>query len=238
MPRPLLLFCFLLMIALAARADDDQLCFGRPGKNLETSVNACNAILARPLLTPEWKLRALMGRGRLHSLQHKFDLALEDFSAAVATDPSDRMARIARAGTYATIGKFREAQKDTDILRKMFANDAEILNNSCWLHAALWELNAALADCNRSLALAPREPNTLDSLGFVHLRLRDYKQAMADYNAALALAPNHATSLYVRGIVKRKLGDIAGGDADIKAAGKIDPEIAESFAPYGLTQGN
>jgi len=67
---------------------------------------------------------------------------------------------------------------------------------------------------------------------------RNYKQALADYNAALALAPNHATSLYVRGVIRRKLGDTSGGDADIRAAGKIDPEIAESFAPYGLTQGN
>ena len=75
-------------------------------------------------------------------------------------------------------------------------------------------------------------------MGFVHLRLKNYKQALADYNAALAVEPNHATSLYVRGVVKRRLGDTAGGDADIKAAGKIDPEIAESFAPYGLTEGN
>jgi len=50
--------------------------------------------------------------------------------------------------------------------------------------------------------------------------------------------PNHAASLYVRGVVKRRMGDIAGGDADIKAAGKIAPEVAESYAPYGLTQGN
>jgi tetratricopeptide (TPR) repeat protein len=135
------------------------------------------------------------------------------------------------------MGKFRDAQRETDVLLKMFPNDPEILNNSCWLHAALWELNAALPDCNKSLALA-REANTLDSLGFLHLRMRNYKQALADYNAALALAPNHASSLYVRGVIKRRLGDVTGGDADIKAAGKIDPEIAESFAPYGLTEGN
>src|ERR1700722_16035963 len=108
MNKPLL-FSFLLGLVLAApmaRADDDQLCFTRPGKNLEPSVAACSTILARPLLTPEWKLRALMARGRLHALQHKFDLALADFGAAVDADPQDRMARIAKAGIYATMGKF------------------------------------------------------------------------------------------------------------------------------------
>ena len=68
--------------------------------------------------------------------------------------------------------------------------------------------------------------------------MRNYKQALADYNMALTLAPDHATSLYVRGVIKRKLGDLSGGDADIKAAGKLNPEVAESYAPYGLTQGN
>ena len=231
----------LLLVIVAAQnawADDDQICFGGPGKNLEKSVTACTAILQRPLLTPEWRRRALSARGFYRERQHHFDLALSDRNAAVAIDPSDKVTRIARAGLYVTMGKFRDAREDIDILLKMSPNDAKLWNNSCWIHAALWELDAALADCTKSLVLAPRQPETLDSLGFVHLRMRNYRQALADYNAALAVAPGHDTSLYVRGIVKRKLGDVAGGNTDIQAAGKINPEIAESFAPYGLTQGN
>jgi tetratricopeptide (TPR) repeat protein len=238
MIRSLSLCLFMLAAAQNARADDDQICFAGSAKNLEASIKACSAILGRPLLTPEWKLRALRARGHYHERNHRLDMALSDYNAAVATDPSDRGARIGRAEIFVSMGKFREAQRDIDALQKTFPNDPELLNNSCWIHAALWELDAALADCNRSLALAPREANTLDSLGFVHLRMRNYKQALADYNAALAIAPGHDTSLYVRGVIKRKLGDLAGGNADIKAAGKINPEVAESFAPYGLTQGN
>jgi tetratricopeptide (TPR) repeat protein len=237
-PFPLLLFFALLVAASPSRADADQLCLGRPGKDLAAAVKACTAILQRPLLTPRWKLQALIARGRLRALQHQFDLAITDLNAAVAVDPQDRTARLDRAGIYTTMGKFHEAQADTQILRKMYPNDPVLLNNSCWLHAALWQLTAAMADCRRSLALAPKNAETLDSLGFVQLRSRKYKEALAAYNAALAIAPNHATSLYVRGVIKRKLGDIAGGDADIRAAGRIAPEVAESFAPYGLTQGN
>ena len=61
---------------------------------------------------------------------------------------------------------------------------------------------------------------------------------MTDYNAALAIDPRRASSLYVRGVLKRKAGDLAGGNADMREAGKLNPEIAESFAPYGLTQAN
>ncbi len=238
MIRSLLLCLFMIAAAQTARADDDQVCFAGSAKNLQASIAACTAILRRPLLTPEWKLRALSARGHYHERNHRLELALSDYNTAVTTDPSDRGARIGRAEIFVSMGKFREAQRDIDTLQKMFPNDPELLNNSCWIHAALWELDAALADCNRSLALAPREANTLDSLGFVHLRLRNYSRALADYNAALAIKPGSDSSLYVRGVVKRKLGDLAGGNADIKAAGKINPEVAESFAPYGLTQGN
>ena len=215
MKKSLLPLFFLVIAAAPAWADDDQVCFSGATKNLEASVKACTAILQRPLLTPEWKLRALKTRGFYHEHQHRFDLAF-----------------------YVTTGKFREALKENGVLMRMFPDDSRILNNNCWIHAALWEMNAALADCNRSLALAPRAVETLDSRGFVYLRMHNYKQALADYNAALAIDPAHSTSLYVRGVTKRKLGDLTGGNADITAAGKLNPEVAESFAPYGLTQGN
>ena len=238
MIKPLLPILFLLTTAAVARADDDQVCFSRSTKNLEASIKACTAIVQRPILTPEWKARALRARGFYYEHQHRFERALSDYNAAITADPSSGSARIARVGVYVTLGKFRGAQKENDVMLRMFPEQSEILNNSCWIHAALWELNAALADCNRSLALLPGAVETLDSRGFVYLRMRNYKLALADYDMAIKLAPNHATSLYVRGVIKRKLGDITGGNADITAAGKINPEVAESYAPYGLTQGN
>ncbi len=115
-PLPAFLLFGLLVAASAAWADDDQLCFGRPGKDLPAAAKACTTILQRSLLTPEWKLRAFIARGRLNALQHQFESAIADFSAAVAADPEDRTARLDRAGTYAIMGQFRKAQQDTNIL--------------------------------------------------------------------------------------------------------------------------
>jgi tetratricopeptide (TPR) repeat protein len=237
-PLPLLFLIGLLTVAPFARADDDQLCRVRAEKYLASAVKACTAILRRPLLTPQWKFRALMVRGYLYQHHHQFDLAITDFSSAISVDSEDRLARGARAETYSIMGEFHKAQQDLEVLLKKHPNNPLALNDSCWIHAALWELEAAMADCRRSLAIAPKATETLDSLGFVQFRSRKYKEALAAYDAALAITPNHATSLYVRGVIKRKLGNIVGGDADIRAAGKIAPEVAESFARFGLTQGN
>ena len=144
----------LLLIAFTpARADDDQVCLSGSTQNLKASIQACTNILQRPLLIPDLKQRALLARGFYREYQHRFEDALSDYNAAIVVDPSNGRAHNARVGLYMTLGKFQQAQKENDTLMRMFPEQSIILNNSCWIHAALWELDAALADCNRSLAL-------------------------------------------------------------------------------------
>lgn len=235
---PLLLSLGLMAAASVARADDDQLCFGPPGKDRAAAAEACTAILRRPILSPEWKVRALIARARAEARLRKFELAMADLNSALAIDPRNTLGLQVRSGIYDIEGKFREALRDTDLLLGIDPNDPHYLNESCWQHAGLWELEAAMADCRKSLAIAPRSAATLDSLGFVQFRLRNYKEALAAYDAALAIAPRQAASLYVRGVIKRKLGNLVEGDADMRAAAKISSDIAEYFVPFGLTQGN
>jgi tetratricopeptide (TPR) repeat protein len=240
MPKPLVIL-FLLATAVlpgfGAPSEEDA-CFKTQTKDQAAIIKACSALLQQPILTPEWKLHALFSRGRAHVLAHQLDAAITDFSTFISLDPQGQIGWMARGEAYASKGDFRSAQKDMNVLLGRTPNDPHVLNNSCWLHAALKEFAAAEADCRKSLALNPDAVETLDSLGFTQLGQRAYRQALATYNAALALDPKHAASLYVRGVIKRRLGDIIGGNADMVAAGKIDPEIAEYYAPYGLTQGN
>jgi tetratricopeptide (TPR) repeat protein len=240
MPKiPVILFLLGItaLSAFAAPSEEDA-CFKPRTNDQAAIIKACSALLQRPILTPEWKLHALFSRGSAHVMAHELDAAIADFSTLISLDPQARIGWMARGGAYTSKGDFRSAQKDMNVLLGRMPDDPRILNNSCWLHAALKEFAAAEADCRKSLALKPDAVETLDSLGFTQLGQRAYRQALATYNAALAQDPKHAASLYVRGVIKRRLGDIVGGNADMAAAGKIDPEIAEYYAPYGLTQGN
>ncbi len=110
------------------------------------------------------------------------------------------------------------------------------LNERCYARAQLRkDLDAALADCNAALKLAPRNPSILDSRGFAHLAHGDLDAAIADYDAALALRPDSAISLYGRGVAKLKKGLKDTGDADIQAALKIAPKIEARAKQIGLT---
>ncbi|MGA2941345.1 MAG: tetratricopeptide repeat protein, partial [Xanthobacteraceae bacterium] len=96
------------------------------------------------------------------------------------------------------------------------------------------DLQAALADCDASLAIRGKDAGALNSRGFAHLRLGQFDEAIADYNAALRTNPKLASALFGRGLAKQKKGDSAGGQVDMAAANLVKPDIADEFAGYGI----
>jgi tetratricopeptide (TPR) repeat protein len=131
------------------------------------------------------------------------------------------------------LGQPALAQVDLDAV----GESANILNERCFGRAvANVTLNAALAECDAAVRLAPAADNILDSRGFTRFRLGDFKGALADFDAALALNPKRPETLFARGLAKRRLGDHTGGDADLAAAKAMDAEATRTFADYGLTQ--
>jgi lipoprotein NlpI len=119
----------------------------------------------------------------------------------------------------------------------MAPNDGTLYSERCAIRGQLGvDLDAALADCEKSLVLKPSGKSFgLESRGIVKFRRGDFAGAVADMNAVLAMSAQHSDALYIRGLAKRKSGDITGGDADIAAAKAIDPKIADTYASYGVT---
>jgi tetratricopeptide (TPR) repeat protein len=108
-------------------------------------------------------------------------------------------------------------------------------NGKCWVGGKLGgDLEAALTECNKSLALR-EDGDTHDSRGLIYLKQGRFGEARADYDIALKEDPKSASSLFGRGIARRRLDDVAGGNADMAAAKAIDPQIADAYAKYGLT---
>src|SRR5580658_4862881 len=60
-----------------------------------------------------------------------------------------------------------------------------------------WE--AAIADCNRAIALKPDYEMAYCGRGVVKIAKRDYDGAIADFDRAIALKPDDATAHFNRG---------------------------------------
>jgi tetratricopeptide (TPR) repeat protein len=156
---------------------------------------------------------------------------------AAAAEPD--IAQTIHIGTaYARAGLADKARENFAEARgyATATKDGDKFNSLCYGAAvANFDLTAALADCNRAVALEPKDRAVLDSLGFVQLRLGHFGDAIAAYDKALAIDPQVAHSLYGRGIAHLRQGDQSNGRADIAAATKIDANIADTFTAMGVT---
>ncbi|MBL6938822.1 MAG: TonB family protein [Alphaproteobacteria bacterium] len=161
------------------------------------------------------------------------DAALEDANKAIAIEPTFLYSWWARAQVYEAQHNYKGAIADYDHMISVHGEDPELLNDRCFARAeAGIDLDAALADCSRSLVLAD-EFETRDSRGLVYFRMGKYDLAIADLDIAISKGRN-ARSLYIRGLAKRKQGDSSGGGADIDLAKKLDPAVVSTFAGYGV----
>ena len=181
-------------------------------------------------------LLAIANRGIAFLSSHQYERAIGDFDTVIRVMHLDPVVLGFRAMAYAGSGRYELAMRDLDISVHTSPN-AMNLNARCWTRA-MWgrELDAALDDCNASLALAPNFSAALDSRAFVEFRQQKYAAAIADEDRAIAMMPNGAALLYVRGLAKRKSGGDDSGSADIAAAKKLDPKIEDTYAGYGVVQ--
>jgi tetratricopeptide (TPR) repeat protein len=114
--------------------------------------------------------------------------------------------------------------------------DGDSYNEFCReLASTRVNLEEALAACEKAIAVAPKDPEYLDSKGLVLLQLSRFDEAFAAYDAALAAEPKREGSRYGRGLAKKRACKCAAGDADIKAARLSDSGIVRTFAQARLS---
>jgi tetratricopeptide (TPR) repeat protein len=176
---------------------------------------------------------AYNNRGNAWHDKGDHDRAIADLTEAIRLNPKHALIYDNRGNAWHDKGDHDRAIADYTEAIRLDPKFASAYNRRCWARAtANRDLQQALADCNESLQLRPRDADTLDSRGFVYLRLGHLDNAIADYDAALEVDPKKASSFYGRGIAK-----LRKGEADIAAATAIRADIAAGFARYGVTAG-
>lgn len=188
--------------------------------------------------------QAYLNRGWAYAKKGDYDRAIEDATVAIRLMPMEVRAYINRSAAFQQKGAFGKAEDDISQALKLDDKNAVFWNDRCWVRALGGrELDGALNDCNRSLALQPNTRHALDSRAMVYLKMDRNQEALADYDAALhvagyepgvKVAPELATTLYGRGIARKRQGDQLGAAVDMAAARAAKSTIAEEFERYGV----
>jgi tetratricopeptide (TPR) repeat protein len=114
--------------------------------------------------------------------------------------------------------------------------NADGLQTRCfWRAVAKTDLDAAIADCNQSLALKPNAAASYYSRALVLYQQAKYQEALGDDNSALAANPNISDALFLRGMIKGQLGDQIGKGDDIAAAKALMPRVEMNFRRLGIS---
>jgi tetratricopeptide (TPR) repeat protein len=177
----------------------------------------------------------LANRGANRSTQGDVDAALADFAAALRLDPRNVMAIGNRGIIHEKRGEFAAARADMDLAISIDPKPWQPWSERCWIGAVLADhLPETLADCDHSIELQSRDPNSYNSRGLVHFRLGHFQEAIADYDRAIEGDPNVASSWLMRGQAKKAAG-VEGAQEDIDKGKAMDPKVAARYAGYGVT---
>ncbi|MEO8302101.1 MAG: tetratricopeptide repeat protein [Rhizomicrobium sp.] len=202
---------------------------------LAKAEQACSqAIASNPRLATEYKLR-----GYVYLIEHRFERAAEDFRIALEIQPNDSENRAGYGQSLSGMGQFSAAVSEFSKAVSLSPATAAYHNGLCWARAGTGRnLQTALADCNRALALAPGSAGSFNSRGLVQLRLGRLQAAVADYDTSLASKPSQPSARFGRGLARLGLRQTAKGVSDVSEARRADPEIDDLFITLGVLRRN
>jgi tetratricopeptide (TPR) repeat protein len=231
---------------------DDRSALERLRGNLTGALRDADRAIA---LKPDWA-DPWGERGLVYLAKRRFDMALADFAQTLKLDAGqafaldgagaaqagkgdskDAMSDYGRAeGLYIARRNYRAALADANREVVLAPDDPEAWNGRCWTRAiANIELEAALADCQKSLQIRPGAADATDSLAFVQFRMRRFVDAVRNYDAAYTKDQSQTSSLFMRGVSKLRAGDAVGGQSDIDTAKNTDATVVDQYAGYGVT---
>lgn len=104
-------------------------------------------------------------------------------------------------------------------------NVAIAYNNRGNARRALDRFDAAKADYDNAIVLAPSDPFPYRNRGVTYGLLGDYAHALADFNHAIALAPKYASAYLGRAFALEQLGNTRAAAADFARAKRLDPQL-------------
>lgn len=195
------------------------------------AVKSCSKALARnPAEHDAYKLR-----GYAYLMDHRFERAGADFEAALRLRPRDDQDHAGLAQSFSGQGLFAQAVAEYRVAVGLAPQKAPYWSALCWARAGTGrQLNVALGECNRALALQPGAAAALNSRGLVNLRLKRFGAAIRDYDASLATGPLQASARFGRGLARLNLHQVAEGNADILEARRRDSDIDHLFVILGV----
>jgi tetratricopeptide (TPR) repeat protein len=180
-------------------------------------------------LNPNY-IAALHNRGQIQYELGNFRDAVADLSDALRLSPTDPTSLEMRARTWIALQDFQRALRDFDeAIRHTASPTAELLMQRGQLHSEMRNLEAALADLDRAVALDPKHFNSSVLRAMTLQRMKRFDEADAEYERAAKLEPGDGSVALTRATVWKELGEFDRAIKELTKAIEADATLATAF---------
>jgi tetratricopeptide (TPR) repeat protein len=167
-------------------------------------------------------------RGTAYSKLGQYDLAIEDYNAAISLNP-DAEVYNNRGVAYANIRQYQLAIDDYNEAFKLKHDYTDAYNNRGIVYYKLGRHQLAVEDFSQAIGLKPDNAMYYKDRGNAYFELNQYEKAIKDYNDAIRLKPDYLTAYNNRGNAYSELGQQQLAIEDYRTAIRLKPD---DFFPY------
>ena len=224
----------LVSAAPAAAQSGFKECSGKTGSP-DRIIAACTRIIERGNReAPQARSIAHTNRGWVYYNREQYDLAIDDYSRAIALDPDYASGYSFRGMAYRYKPDPDRALADFDHAIRLDADNANYWLNRGNVYLDLGQYDRAIADYTRAIQLNPRFGIAYNQRAVAFRRKGDYARAIADYGASIPLNPRPAIAHANRGEAHRFSNALDLALADYDAALRIEPRYAPAYRGRAL----
>ncbi|MEI6433780.1 MAG: tetratricopeptide repeat protein [Bacteroidota bacterium] len=173
---------------------------------------------------------ALNNRGKIYGNElGNTTKALEDLSAAIASDPGYEGPYSNRGIIYCMNGKFDKAIADFNTALRIKPDYYESIANRAIAFAQTNKLDSALIDFTRCVELAPGKPTIYLNRGLCYYQMRQQEKAIADFNKGISLDPENGELYFRRSYSYHELGKHAEAFQDAQIAKNAGIKVEQAY---------
>jgi tetratricopeptide (TPR) repeat protein len=183
-------------------------------------------------MTPEVRLataHAAIGRGELVGARSLLAPLIDD--AALGIDARHALAILERR-----LGRYEVARKHIAMVIEARPNDAYARNNLARCLRDAEDLEGAVEQYRRTLALEPAYLDALINLGLALQQLGRLDEALDSFTAAVRLAPQSGKAWYCMGLVQHDQFDLDAAAASLDRAVSLEPRNVQRLHARALIE--
>jgi len=179
---------------------------------------------------------ALMWRGNVYAWSGEHNLAIGDYTKALALYPH-REGYFNRGVEYSAQSTQAAAIADYSKAIEIDPKYAMAYYNRGNAYTAQGNYAAAFADYSKAIEVDPKYKEAYLNRGNAYTAQGNYAAAIADYSKAIEIDPKYAMAYYNRGRTYFDQGNYTAAIADYSKAIEIDPKFKEAYFNRGVSYG-